>query len=107
MPPSPFELEGTDDGVDTVVDLSSNRKRRIKDTNVFRDLPPRSVVYGRIGPISEQPGEAFGVQPIQIDRVTGRRLVTVIRDGGTAEHRLRVLGEMAAAREGGHSGRVT
>ncbi len=97
VPPSAFELVGTDNGIDTVLDLSSNRQRRVKDTNVFRGLPPGSVVYGRVGPISEPPGEAFGLQPIQIDRVTGRRLVSVIRDGGTAEHRLRVLGEMAAA----------
>lgn len=104
VPPSAFELVATGDGVDTVLDLSSSRQRRIKDTNVFRGLPPGSVVYGRVGPIVEQPGEAFGMQPIQIDRVTSRRLTSVTREGGTAEHRLRVLGEMAAAREGGRTG---
>lgn len=107
VPPSAFELVGTDHGVDTVLDLSASRQRRVKDTNVFRGLPPGSVVYGRVGPISEHPGEAFGLQPVQIDRVTARRLVSVIRDGGTAEHRLRVLGEVVAARDGGCTGRVT
>lgn len=86
VPPSAFEF-GSDDGVDTVLDLSANRQRGVKDTNVFRGLPPGSVAYGRVGPISEQPGEAFGLQPVQIDRLTARRLVSVIRDGGTAEHR--------------------
>ncbi|MGI8683213.1 MAG: hypothetical protein ACR2JO_14020 [Mycobacteriales bacterium] len=85
VPPSAFDSLGSDDGVDTVLDLSANRQRGVKDTNVFRGLPPGSVAYGRVGPISEQASAG--------------------QSGPAAARRpLPVLGEMIAARQGGGSG---